>query len=99
MKLKLRVPTWTVIIPVLAWVIYWGKSIFPGIGYSVILAIALAAVIMTAVHHAEIVAYRVGEPFGTLLLAIAITVIEVSLIVSLMLAGGPGTDTLARDTV
>ena len=99
MKLKLRVPTWTVIIPILAWVIYWGKSIFPGIGYSVILAIALAAVIMTAVHHAEIVAYRVGEPFGTLLLAIAITVIEVSMIVSLMLAGGQETDTLARDTV
>jgi Ca2+:H+ antiporter len=76
-----------------------GKSLFPGIGYSFILAFALAAVVMTAVHHAEIVAHRVGEPFGTLILAIAITVIEVSLIVSLMLAGGPGTDTLARDTV
>jgi len=51
------------------------------------------------VHHAEIVAHRVGEPYGTLLLAIAITVIEVSLIVALMLAGGPDAATLARDTV
>lgn len=54
---------------------------------------------MAAVHHAEVVAHRVGEPYGTLVLAIAVTVIEVSLIVSLMLSGGADTATLARDTV
>jgi Ca2+:H+ antiporter len=54
---------------------------------------------MAAVHHAEVIAHRVGEPFGTLVLAIAVTIIEVSLIVSLMLAGGSDTSTLARDTV
>ena len=63
------------------------------------LACSLVAVVITAVHHAEVVAHRVGEPYGTLLLAIAVTVIEVSLIVSLMISGGPSTHALARDTV
>jgi Ca2+:H+ antiporter len=55
--------------------------------------------VLAAVHHAELVAHRVGEPFGTLLLAIAVTVIEVGLIVSLTGQGGEGAATLARDTV
>jgi Ca2+:H+ antiporter len=61
--------------------------------------VGLIACVLAAVHHAEVVAHRVGEPFGTLVLAVAITVIEVGLIVSLMLAGGPATAALARDTV
>jgi len=59
----------------------------------------LLATVFAAVHHAEVVAHKVGEPFGTLVLALAITVIEVALIVSLMLSGGPSTAALARDTV
>jgi Ca2+:H+ antiporter len=55
--------------------------------------------VFSAVHHAEVVAHKLGEPFGTLVLAIAITVIEVGLIVSLMISGGPTTAALARDTV
>ena len=55
--------------------------------------------VLAAVHHAEVVAHRVGEPYGTLVLALAVTVIEVVLIVALMLAGGPATGPLARDTV
>jgi Ca2+:H+ antiporter len=55
--------------------------------------------VLAAVHHAELVALRVGEPFGTLVLAVAVTVIEVALIVSLMLAGGDATAALARDTI
>jgi Ca2+:H+ antiporter len=51
------------------------------------------------VHHAEVVAHRVGEPFGTLILALAVTVIEVALIISIMLSGGADTSSLARDTV
>jgi len=62
-------------------------------------ALALIGAVVAAVHHAEVVAHRVGEPFGTLVLAVAITVIEVALIVSMMLAGGPGTATLPRDTI
>ena len=59
----------------------------------------LAGAVLAAVHHAEVVAHRVGEPFGSLVLAVAVTVIEVALIVTLMVSGGAETATLARDTV
>ena len=62
-------------------------------------AAALIAAVVASVHHAEVVAHRVGEPFGTLVLAVAITVIEVALIVSMMLAGGADKATLPRDTI
>jgi Ca2+:H+ antiporter len=62
-------------------------------------AAALVASVVAAVHHAEVVAHRVGEPFGTLVLALAITAIEAALIISVMLAGGSGATTLARDTI
>lgn len=61
--------------------------------------VALLATVLIAVHHAEIIALKVGEPFGTLILALAVTVIEVSLIIALMLSGGTEVATLARDTV
>lgn len=64
----------------------------------VLFCILLGAV-FTGVHHAEVVAHRVGEPFGTLVLAVAITVIEASLIVSLMRAGGESSLNLARNTL
>jgi Ca2+:H+ antiporter len=69
---------------------------------SVIAAVAAAALIaavFAAVFHAEVVAHRIGEPFGTLVLAVAVTVIEVALIVSTMVAFPAGSGTLARDTV
>ncbi|WP_114228801.1 MULTISPECIES: calcium:proton antiporter [Sphingomonas] len=69
------------------------------LGSPLMTAIVLVGVVLAAVHHAELVAHRVGEPFGTLILAIAVTVIEVGLIVSLMLANRAGASTLARDTV
>ena len=62
-------------------------------------AAALIASVLTAVHHAEVVAHRTGEPYGTLILAMAITAIEVALIVSMMLSGGTGTELIARDTL
>ncbi len=62
-------------------------------------AVGLIGAVFAAVHHAEVVAHRVGEPFGTLVLAVAITVIEVALIVSMMLAGGPDAASLPRDTI
>ena len=61
--------------------------------------VLLAGTVFAAVHHAEVVAARVGEPFGSLVLAVAVTVIEVALIVSLILSGGPDKAALARDTV
>ena len=62
-------------------------------------ALLLVGSVFAAVHHAEIIALKVGEPFGTLVLALAVTVIECSLIVSMMLSGGESTSALARDTV
>ena len=55
--------------------------------------------VIAAVHHAEVIAHRVGEPFGTLVLALAVTVIEASLILSMMIAGGEDMATLPRDTI
>jgi Ca2+:H+ antiporter len=82
-------------IAVLGAVLRW-----PGGGASSVLAgVALALAVATAVHHAEVVAHRLGEPYGTIVLALAVTVIEVGLIVMLMLAGGPTASSLARDTV
>ncbi|MCU1652870.1 MAG: chaA [Pseudonocardia sp.] len=75
----------------------WGRSL-PALVVVLVAAVLIAAVLV-AVHHAEVVALRVGEPLGSLILAVAVTVIEVGLILSLMLSGGPGTATLARDTV
>ena len=64
----------------------------------VFLGVALIGTVLAAVHHAELVAHRVGEPLGTFLLAVAVTVIELGLIITLMAAGGEMRD-LARDTV
>jgi Ca2+:H+ antiporter len=75
--------------------LHWGS----GAIFLACLAAALAACVFAAVHHAEVVAHRVGEPYGTLVLALAVTLIEVALIVSLMIAGGEEAIALARDTV
>ncbi len=71
----------------------------PHPGLALACGAALVAAVIAAVHHAEVVAHRVGEPFGTLVLALAITVIEVALVVSMMLTGGPEKAALARDSV
>lgn len=78
-------------------VVTWGST--PSVPMSVILIAIHVALVMVSVGHAEAIARRVGEPYGTLVLALAVTVIEVSLIVALMASGGPGSETLARDAV
>lgn len=75
----------------------WGRDV-PGWAIAE-LAVLLGAAVLSAVHHAEVVALRVGEPFGSLVLAIAVTVIEVALIVTLTIDGGEKGASLARDTV
>src|ERR1043165_2470850 len=71
-------------------------------GMSGLLAAAAAAILIAtvfaAVYHAEVVAHRTGEPFGTLVLAIAVTVIEVAFIVSVMVTAPAEKAELARDT-
>ncbi|WP_312900067.1 calcium:proton antiporter [Chryseobacterium taichungense] len=91
---------WTIVVPILAWIFYFANAVFSSGYYSVILAVLLLGSVLTAVYHSEVIAQRLGEPFGTLLLAFAITVIEVGLIISIMMgAKGLETVTLARDTV
>jgi Ca2+:H+ antiporter len=91
---------WTTIVPLLAiaaLVLTWERDLVAGLVVAV--AAILAGAVLAAVHHAEVVALRVGEPFGSLVLAVAVTVIEVALIVTLMISGGPQAASLARDTV
>ncbi len=100
MKTNAPLPLWSLVSPVVGWLLLGGA--FMGMAGGLWLALMTAGLIagvLAAVHHAEVVAHRVGEPYGTLVLALAITVIEVALIVSLMLTGGPETTALARDTV
>ena len=100
--LPVRLTRWaTVVVPLLAvgmLTAVWGRPHLPPLA-QVVVACLLAGSVLAAVHHAETVAHRVGEPLGSLILAVAVTVIEVGLIVSVMLSGGPGTDSLTRDTV
>src|SRR5215203_3697857 len=99
-KISNYLSRWTAWVPVLAIVVLilsWGRDLPSPL--VVISGLLLAGAVLAAVHHAEVVAHRVGEPFGSLVLAVAVTVIEVALIVTLMVSGGDKTSTLARDTV
>lgn len=92
-----RIDKAVLVAPLLGWAVL--AFDLAGIGSVPVTGIVLIAVVLAAVHHAETVAHRVGEPFGTLILAVAVTVIEVGLILSLMLADREVATTLARDTV
>lgn len=95
-----KLPAWTVWSPLAAWAAFGLGLLLTGQSWMIaVMAAALAGAGFSAVHHAEVVAHKVGEPFGTLVLAIAVTVIEVALIVSVMLSSGPEKAGLARDTV
>ncbi len=65
-----------------------------------LLLVILAAIIGVAfriAHHAEVLAMRLGEPYGTLILTLAAVSVEVVILV-VLLTGEPN-PTLARDTV
>ncbi|MGB7727129.1 MAG: hypothetical protein WBL50_03800 [Candidatus Acidiferrum sp.] len=95
-----RLPWWAWTWPLLACIVLV-LQFFLGSGgpLAAAEAFALIATVFAAVYHAEVVAHRVGEPFGTLVLALAVTIIEVALIVSMMVTGGADKAGLARDTV
>jgi Ca2+:H+ antiporter len=92
-------PAWTIVAPIAAVAVLAGASLGHGGYYVILIACGVVASVFAAVHHAEVVAHRIGEPYGTLVLALAVTLIEVALIVSLMIAGGAEASSLARDTV
>jgi len=89
-----------IVIPALSLALLVG-AILAGVGpfLAILCAAGLIGAVLAAVHHAEVVAHRVGEPFGTLVLALAVTVIEASLILSMMLAGGQDAAVIPRDTL
>ncbi|RNI28701.1 calcium:proton antiporter [Rufibacter latericius] len=94
-----RLLQWTIIIPVLAWVLFFTGLVYDSSFFQIVASVLLILSVMSAVHHSEVIAERVGEPFGTIILAISITVIEVSIVVSLMMSEGAAAASLARDTV
>ncbi|QGN48901.1 calcium:proton antiporter [Micromonospora sp. WMMD558] len=98
--LRSRLTDWTVAVPLLAVLVLtltWNRKLAGPL--VLVVAVLLAGAVLAAVHHAEVVAHKVGEPYGSLVLAVAVTVIEVALIVTLMISGGEQAQSLARDTV
>src|SRR6187399_512500 len=100
MKNNKSTPLWAWLIPVSAMVLLIVAAV---VGVGMVLAVlcgaALIGAVLVAVHHAEVVAHRVGEPLGTLVLALAVTAIEAALILSMMIAGGEEMAVLPRDTI
>ena len=91
---------WPLAVPVVAAAVLGATFLFPLNTALLLLAvIALLGAVIGAVHHAEVVAHRLGEPFGTLVLALAVTVIEAALILITMLAGGEASAAIARDAI
>jgi Ca2+:H+ antiporter len=93
-------PLWTWVVPVLA-LGSLVSALAVGVGpwLALFCGVALAGAVFVAVHHAEVVAQRLGEPFGTLVLALAVTAIESALILSMMVAGGVDMAVLPRDAI
>jgi Ca2+:H+ antiporter len=92
-----RVHTVVPILGIATLALTWGRDLPTPL--LVVVALIMAGAVLSAVHHAEVVALRVGEPFGSLVLAVAVTVIEVALIVTLMTTSATASSSLARDTV
>lgn len=103
MRIHSLLPWWSVLLPLLACALLAVAFGVQGLPAILMLFAVLVGAVVSAVHHAEVIAHRIGEPFGTLLLAVAVTVIEVALIISMMISsgdnGGAGGSVIARDTV
>src|SRR5436190_15938510 len=93
-------PLWTWLVSVSAMALLL-VALAVGVGtlLAVLCGAALAGAVLVAVHHAEVVAHRVGEPLGTLVLALAVTAIETALILSMVIAGGKDMAVLPRDAI
>ena len=94
-----RTPWWAWGWPLVAWAVFLLSLFVRSSVVDAAAGVALIATVFAAVYHAEVVAHRTGEPFGTLVLAVAVTVIEVALIVSVMISAPAEKAGLARDTV
>lgn len=93
-------PLWSILVPLLSALILAASGLIGMLpGFAALAFVALVSSVLAAVHHAETVAHKLGEPFGTLILALAVTAIEVALIIAIMLAGGDGAERVPRDTI
>ncbi|HZI82519.1 MAG TPA: ionic transporter y4hA [Casimicrobiaceae bacterium] len=93
-------PAWTWLVPALSFgLLLVAAAVGVGTLLAALCGVGLIGAVIAAVHHAEVIAHRVGEPFGTLVLAVAVTVIEASLILAMMIAGGDQMAELPRDTI
>lgn len=93
-------PMWTLAVPAVGAAVLLLSWLVSGFSLmTLLLSLGLVGGVVAAVHHAEVIAHKVGEPFGTLVLALSVTIIEVALIVSMMLSGGDNAMGLARDTI
>lgn len=90
---------WTTSVPLLAFALYFSGFLDYNLFFQILAGFLLIICVMSSVHHSEIIAHRVGEPYGTIILAVSITIIEVAIIVSLMITGGEKYSAFARDTV
>lgn len=96
----MQMPYWAWLTPLSAFtLLLLALAIGAGTWITVLCGAALIAGVLVAVHHAEVVAHRVGEPMGTLVLAVAVTAIEAALILSMMMAGGSDMAVLPRDSI
>lgn len=97
------IPRWSWLVPVAAALVLGliMTDVLPEKSGAVLglVTLLLGGAVFASVHHAEVLAARVGEPFGSIILAVCVTVIEVALIVSIMLSGAEGNEEVARDTV
>jgi Ca2+:H+ antiporter len=100
---RAAIPAWTWVVPILGSALLALKfaHVVPSDAAPILIlaGLLLGASVFAAVHHAELLALRLGEPFGSILLSVSVTVIEVGLIASIMLAGAEGSDRVARDAV
>ncbi|WP_228370696.1 calcium:proton antiporter [Candidatus Korobacter versatilis] len=95
-----KMPWWAMAWPLFGWALLVAGIFLRGnVWLATVEGLAIFAVVFAAVYHAELIAHRVGEPFGTLVLALAVTIIEVALIASMMISSGPEKAQVARDTV
>ncbi|MCV9877562.1 sodium-potassium/proton antiporter ChaA [Brenneria izbisi] len=99
---KTRHQEYSLILPIIALIVLslWGSTH----DFSAILGInllALTGILFSAfsvVRHADVLAHRLGEPYGSLILSLSVVILEVSLISALMATGDAGPD-LMRDTL
>ena len=94
-----RLSLWPCVIPFLAWLVIGLNQVIPGSALLMALGISLMAAVVSAVHFAEVIAEKVGEPFGNLVLAVSVTIIEVGLILSALVRTGNAPSVVARDTI